>query len=139
MIAIRRAIEQKNITDFESAITNLAVYLGYETRRDHICKLYSTVIDSRYHVAFDPDRYQNIAITFHSSKGLEFDQVILFAEDYNLGDVSSVYNHYVAVTRAKNRVIIVKMNTYYANCFQQNLARIFSASNKQISDLVTYK
>ena len=139
LIAIRRAIEQKNITDFESAITNLAVYLGYETRRDHICKLYSTVIDSRYHVAFDPDRYQNIAITFHSSKGLEFDQVILFAEDYNLGDVSSVYNHYVAVTRAKNRVIIVKMNTYYANCFQQNLARIFSASNKQISDLVTYK
>lgn len=124
---------------FELAVEKLAQYLGYETRTSHIKKLLLTITDLRYHAAFNPDQFQNIAITFHSSKGLEFDQVILFAEDYNLNDISSIYNHYVAVTRAKSKVIIVKLNRYNANCFQQNLSKIFAQSNLQISDLVSYK
>ncbi|MCH5250657.1 MAG: ATP-dependent helicase [Lachnospiraceae bacterium] len=136
---IRNSIIQYDFSSFENSVTNLAQYLGYVTRTDHITKLYNTITESRYHVAFDTERYQNIAITFHSSKGLEFDQVILFAEDYNLSDNASIYNHYVAVTRAKYKVIIVKHNVYNANCFQQNLSKIFFASGKTIDDLVTYK
>ena len=135
----RNSIIQNDPLAFEDAVISLAEYLGYSTRKDHIKKLYTTVSDKRSHVAFDTEQYQNIAITFHSSKGLEFDQVILFAEDYNLGDNSSIYNHYVAVTRARHKVIIVKLNTYYANCFQRNLSNLFSASGKEIGDLVTYK
>lgn len=136
---IRNSTVQNDPLAFEVAVNSLAEYLGYNTRKDHIKKLYATVCDKRYHVAFDTDQYQNIAITFHSSKGLEFDQVILFAEDYNLGNNSSIYNHYVAVTRARHKVIIVKLNTYHANCFQQNLSNLFSASGKGIGDLVTYQ
>lgn len=132
-------ISVENDTAFELAVENLANYLGYETRKSHIKKLLSTITDQRYHSAFNPDHFQNIAITFHSSKGLEFEQVILFAEDYNLNDMSSIYNHYVAVTRAKNKVVIVKLNKYYANCFQHNLAKILAQSNLQIDDLVSYK
>lgn len=135
----RNSIIQSDSLAFESAVISLAEYLGYSTRKDHIKKLYKTVSDKRYHVAFDTEKYQNIAITFHSSKGLEFDQVILFAGDYNLSDNSSIYNHYVAVTRAKHKVIIVKLNSYYANCFQRNLSNLFSASGKEIGDLVTYQ
>lgn len=132
-------ISVENDTAFELAVENLANYFGYETRKSHIKKLLSTITDQRYHSAFNPDHFQNIAITFHSSKGLEFEQVILFAEDYNLNDMSSIYNHYVAVTRAKNKVVIVKLNKYYANCFQHNLAKILAQSNLQIDDLVSYK
>lgn len=139
LASIRNSVIQNDPLSFASAVTDLAKYLGYDTRKDHIDKLYSTVSDSRYHVAFDTEQYQNIAITFHSSKGLEFDQVILFAEDYNLGDNASIFNHYVAVTRARHKVIIVKLNKYHANCFQQNLSKLFSVSGKKIDDLVTYK
>ena len=101
-------------------------------------------LDSDFHkknveIAFNTDIYQNIAITFHSSKGLEFDQVILFAGDYNLSDMSGIYNHYVAVTRAKEKVVIVKCSDYYANRFESNLSQIFALSGLKTCNLVTYK
>lgn len=122
---------EENINDeslFSSSVTALAKYLGYDTRPEHIDKLFDTICDSSYHVAFELDKYKHIATTFHSSKGLEFEQVIVFAEDYSLKDMPSIYNHYVAATRAKNKLIIVKLNNYYANCFQNNLQNIFSKS-----------
>ena len=62
----------------------MATYLGYEIKSDHCDKLYRTICDKRYHPAFDIEGLKRIAITFHSSKGLEFDQVILFVSDYRL-------------------------------------------------------
>ena len=111
---------------FGSCVTALAEYLGYDTRPDHINKLFKTISDTSFHVAFEADKYKHIAITFHSSKGLEFEQVIVFAEDYRLSDMSSIYNHYVAVTRAKSKLIIVKLNNY------QN---IFLASDFQLDQM----
>ncbi len=125
--------------EFNQVVIKLCSQLGYGTRPEHLRKLYQTVTDAKYHVAFDADQYQNISITFHSSKGLEFEQVILFAQDYNLADSSSVFNHYVAVTRAKSKVVIVKLNNFNANRFQDNLSRIFGQSDLRIKDLVTYK
>lgn len=133
---------EENINDeslFSSSVTALAKYLGYDTRPEHIDKLFDTICDSSYHVAFEPDKYKHIATTFHSSKGLEFEQVIIFAEDYSLKDMPSIYNHYVAATRAKNKLIIVKLNNYYANCFQNNLQNIFSKSGHNIEDVVLFK
>lgn len=124
---------------FNAAVNKLAEYLGYQTRADHLSKLYRTVSDKSFHVAFETDKYQHIAITFHSSKGLEFEQVIVFAEDYRLSDMPSIYNHYVSVTRAKNKLIIVKLNNYNANCFQTNLSRLFSVSGLNLSDVILPK
>lgn len=142
--AIKRMLNkiEQSITDehsFYSAVKELATYLGYATRADHLKKLLQTITDEKFHVAFETEKYQHIAITFHSSKGLEFDQVIVFAEDYRLSDISSLCNHYVAVTRAKNKLMIVKLNNYNANCFQTNLAKIFAKSNLGISDLLIQK
>lgn len=118
------------------AVERLCEYLGYETCQEHLDKLFLTIYDENYHAALKTEVYQNIAITFHSSKGLEFDQVILFAEDYKLSDVSSIYNHYVAVTRAKERVVIVKINNYNGNLFESNLSKIFALSGVRMCDLV---
>lgn len=123
---------------FSTSVCKLAEYMGYDTRNDHLRKLYKTICDTSYHVSFDPDQYQNIAITFHSSKGLEFDQVIVFADDYRLSDMQSIYNHYVAVTRAKTKLIIVKQYSYNANCFQTNIEKLFAESGLALSDVVTF-
>lgn len=107
---------EKNINDepsFSSSVIALAKYLGYDTRPEHIDKLFETICDSSYHVAFEPDKYKHIATTFHSSKGLEFEQVIVFAEDYSLKDMPSIYNHYVAATRAKNKLIVSIISGVY--------------------------
>ena len=124
---------------FNAAVIELSTYLGYITRDDHLKKLFQTISDVSYHVAFEPEKYEHIAITFHSSKGLEFEQVIVFAEDYRLSDMASIYNHYVAVTRAKNKLIIVKMNDYNSNCFQTNLTKIVSESGLALDNVVSYQ
>ena len=80
---------------------------------------------------------QNIALTLHSSKGLEFDQVILFVGDYNLSKKEDIYNHYVAVTRAKEKVVIIKFDDYPGSKFENNLSEIVALSGLNIDDLVT--
>lgn len=142
--AVRKLLNQIEISKddedrFNLAVNELAMYLGYQTRIDHLNKLYRTVSDTSFHVAFETDKYQHVAITFHSSKGLEFEQVIVFADDYRLEDMASIYNHYVAVTRAKSKLIIVKLNNYNANCFQVNLSNLFAESGLDISDVVLAK
>lgn len=52
--------------------------------------------------------------------------------------MSSIYNHYVAVTRAKSKLLIVKLNNYNANCFQNNLQKIFSKSGHNIEDVILF-
>ena len=69
---------------------------------------------------------------------MEFDQVILFAEDYKLNQSDTIYNHYVAATRAKEKLIIVYDETdYNAKKFYCNLQRIISKRNKKIEDFLT--
>lgn len=142
--ALRKKLENirahiKNEQEFINAANDLCLYLGYETCSDHLSKLFSTVSQEKFHPAFDTAMYPNIAITLHSSKGLEFDQVILFANDYNLADEASKYNHYVAITRAREKVVIVKFPHYCSNKFENGLSGIFALSNLRVCDLVAYK
>lgn len=68
--------DEKNFT---ANVIAIAEYLGYDTRSDHIKKLFKTISKASFHVAFEADKYKHIAITIHSSKGLEFEQIIVFA------------------------------------------------------------
>ena len=85
--------------------TILVILLG-----EIMLKLFQTILDTSFHSVFEPEKYHYIAVTFHSSKGLELEQVIVFVEDYRLSDMASIYNHYVASTSAKTKLIIVKLN-----------------------------
>lgn len=133
---VETSLENWDWEEFEMLIESLASHLGYSTRKEHIQKLYNTIVNTEFHVAFEPENYPNIAITFHSSKGLEFDQVIVFAEDYHLSNEESIYNHYVAVTRAESKLIIVKIENNASKQFQRNLSRLFSKNGLYIPDLV---
>jgi len=54
-----------------------------------------------------------------------------------LSDMASICNHYVAVTRAENKLVIVKLDNYNANCFQKNLDNLFAKSGLEIGDVVS--
>ena len=77
-------------------------------------------------------------MTFHSSKGLQFDQVIIFVEDYNLRDEISFYNHYVATTRAKSKLIFISIKENYGTeMFYQNITKRLEKSGLTLGKLVT--
>lgn len=124
---------------FSESVNKLAEYLGYVTHSEHIDKLFSTISESIYQVAFELDKYQNISLTFHSSKGLEFDQVIVFAEDYKLDKLDGLYNHYVASTRGKTKLIIIDTHNHKSICFKRSLEEILAKSGLKISDILTIR
>lgn len=131
-------IKQKNGTAFVKQIELTAAYLGYSTKEDHCQKVYETICDPKFYPAFNMDELKRIAITFHSSKGLEFEQVVLFASDYSLANEEEVYNHYVASTRAKNKLILVYINNdWNADQFRVNINKLLGKSNLKMKDIAT--
>ena len=57
---------------------------------------------------YNPLRDQ-VAMTIHSAKGLEFNNVFVYASDFfNLRNEGDKRLYYVAFTRAKNRLIVLK-------------------------------
>jgi superfamily I DNA/RNA helicase len=134
-----KAIELKKLdkSALYILVQKLATTLGYEVKRTHIDKLYDTLNNIEYHVAFEIEKQKNIAITFHSSKGLEYEQVIVFAEDYSLEDEQAIYNHYVAVTRAKSKLIIVyQKNNVRDKLYADNLNAILKSIEIEFKDIV---
>ena len=131
-------IKQEDSIGFAKQTVLMANYLGYEAKEDHCKRLYRTICDKRYYAAFKIDNLQRIAITFHASKGLEFEQVIVFVSDYRLSCEQDIYNHYVAVTRAKYKLIMVYIkDDWNAMQFAENINRILAESNLKMSDVAT--
>lgn len=131
-------IKQEDIDGFSKQVAIMAEYLGYETKDDHCERLYKTITDEKFHPAFNVDELQRIAITFHSSKGLEFEQVILFVSDYRLSSVQDINNYYVAATRAKSKLIMVYINNdWNATQFAKNINNILGESNLKMTDVAT--
>jgi len=135
---INNEVLVEDVYSFKKKVDLLANYLNLTTRDEHLLLLYETILDKESHIAFDSVIYNHIAITFHSSKGLEFEQVVIFAEDYRLNDITSIYNHYVATTRAEKKLIIIKSSNYNANLFERNLKRILSESQLGLESVVSF-
>lgn len=130
-----------NVVDenqFKEKVSELATFLGYGAQPKDLSALYETISTDRYIETFKSDNIKHRAMTFHSSKGLQFDQVILFVEDYNLRDEVSFYNHYVATTRAKSKLIFISIKENYGTrLFYQNIAKRLEASGLTLDKLVT--
>lgn len=67
-------------------------------------------LNEQYKTRFMPNNNNHVILTVHKSKGLEFDQVIFFDNIINIrkfDDDDERNKHYVAITRAKHKVIIL--------------------------------
>ena len=126
--------------DFKKSFTTLLDFFNYPAPDDtHLQKLLITINDSQYIVSIDEEFPLHSSMTLFKSKGLEFDQVIIFFEDYShFGrvNVDHLNNHYVASTRAKNRLIMVSTHHSDAIAFINKLKDEFM-ENIEIKDLLT--
>ena len=84
-------------------------------------KLEETINNHIFHYGFNIKHYKNAVMTIHAAKGLEYDQVILFADDFNFESLESRELHYVAATRAKLKLIIIAHNNFNSNKFWKYL------------------
>ena len=137
---IKDALEIHDDATVIVCVDEIASYFGYEINEDHVRAMISTIVDEAYHPAFHMDELSHVAITFHSSKGLEFDQVIVFANDYALNKPDSIYNHYVAVTRAKSKLIIVRLtdvNEWSGMQYCQNLVALLKKGGVTLNEVMT--
>ncbi|MEQ3452214.1 UvrD-helicase domain-containing protein [Enterococcus cecorum] len=130
---ICNSIDDRNIKCFIKKVQALAEYLGYEVTVCNLIKLYYTVTTEKYRYYFFQDEIQNISMTVHSAKGLEFEQVVLFSKDYSLNSDEDFYRHYVAATRAKERLIIISINE---NRVYNKINQIALSMNRNIEDFI---
>ena len=136
--AMDECVKLKDTDGFEKQVEVFANYLGYETRSDHRAKLFETISNPKYYPAFNMDKLDRIAITFHSSKGLEFEQVVLFVSDYKLSNDQEIYNHYVAATRAKTKLVMVYINDdWYSKQYAKNINQILAESELKMRSIAT--
>ena len=95
---------------------------------EHTKLLINTISENSNKVAFFNIGRSNQAMTIHSSKGKEFEQVVMFAEDFdNIDQMGENLNLlYVAITRAKQRLIILTsgLNTKLINFFKSKFEEV---------------
>jgi ATP-dependent exoDNAse (exonuclease V) beta subunit len=124
----------KNEDDFFNASYALYSYLNYDEITDKIKneveKLYETVTDEAYISSYNSDSYLLTSGTIHSSKGLEFCQVIINAGNYNFNNDGIKYLHYVAVSRPEERLLILSEHGYFTRRYLGYIDKAISDMNK---------
>jgi superfamily I DNA/RNA helicase len=88
-----------------------------------------SIIDDQYEMAFRITEEKHKVMTVFASKGLEFSQVISFSHYYPIYNNDKLENHYVCITRAKEKFIMF-INDYN---YLDNLK--ITASNNEIDNL----
>lgn len=125
-----KAIKEQihDMTGFSDACILLYNYLGYDDYTDKINneieKLFDTVSVDDYIPTYNISEYILTSGTVHSSKGLEFNQVIINGGDYNFNRKGARFLHYVAVSRPEQRLLII---SHLGNDYNRYLGYINSS------------
>ncbi|MDR9794854.1 ATP-binding domain-containing protein, partial [Aeribacillus pallidus] len=99
--------ERINEEQVTSALIELFNKLGLSMDIKELKSFCKVVLGTEYDIAFNGSEYKHKVMTVHSAKGLEFDQVIIFASDYRVFQGDGLNEHYVATTRGKDKLIII--------------------------------
>jgi superfamily I DNA/RNA helicase len=127
-------VSSKEISTLESLYDIVGFSIEeYESRLETEILLEMLETDN-YKNAFIEDE-NNLILTTHSAKGLESEQVIVFT-DYllNRNNVLKNEEHYVAITRAKEKLVLIDGSGQYKNCIEVLINR--NNSNFKFSDFV---
>lgn len=124
----------KETDEFIKKATELYNYLEYvddvEKIHNEIKVLYKVVTDEEYEATYNQSKYKHTSGTIHSSKGLEFKQVVINAENFTFNDDENRYLHYVAVTRPEKRLLIIAKNGWRSNRYIAELNRSIAETVK---------
>jgi len=102
---------------FKKCCRELYEYLGdpidEEKYEQEIEKLLETISDIKYLPTYNQQLYKHVITTIHSSKGLQYDQVIILSNDYFYYNEFKEQLHYVAVSRPKEKLLVLLNNHIY--------------------------
>lgn len=135
---IRKLKKSENLKPslVEEIVLDLANYIGITIGKEEIDKFCESICDSRYDMAFQSIESKHVVMTVFASKGLEFDQVISFARYYKIYNEENLQNHYVCITRAKEKfIMLIDHESYYDHVVE--VAR--NNGLKEINMLVRYE
>lgn len=101
-----------NQDSFDSILHDISTCLDIQFTLNEIQQLHDTLANESHKIAFLQSSSKYKIMTVYSAKGLEFDQVIGFGKDYWLKEQKKNNNHYVLITRAKEKVIMIDDGKY---------------------------
>lgn len=115
--SIIKPLKEVNSNDVNSILTNLFRFLNTNVEEKEIELFKDTIENKIYDNSYNGKEFKHKIMTIHSSKGMEFEQVLIYANDFidRDGNFTEDKLHYVAVTRAKSKLIINLDNTSYIN------------------------
>ncbi|CEQ06501.1 UvrD/REP helicase [[Clostridium] sordellii] len=128
--------EHLNENMVEGIVFQLAKYLGVSIDKCEIDKFCESIFNSEYDLAFRLIDSKHKVMTVFASKGLEFDQVISFTRYYEIYKNENLQNHYVCITRAKEKLIMFIDNEEYYT-YVKNIAH--SNGVKDMRNIIRYE
>lgn len=127
--------------DFDKYIEKLYKHIlsdyNDESFRAEVNALKETLLNDEYKISYNSEEYKRIVTTIHSTKGLQYNQVIINADDYiNRNNELEEQLHYVAVTRPKDKLLIILNNSKRSQIYLEILNRAIIDTNTKITKLV---
>lgn len=108
---INKKLEKKLFID---KCKNVYYYFDYDSNTEQVDKelkaLWDVITNEKFIPSYNQDEYKFTSGTIHSSKGLEYKQVIINAGDYDFSRDGIRYLHYVAVSRPEERLLVLVQN-----------------------------
>ncbi|WP_183117353.1 UvrD-helicase domain-containing protein [Brochothrix thermosphacta] len=98
--------------NFFDIVNKFSLKFNVDIKDTEIELLLKTLSNKSLHISFIQSSELYKVMTVFGSKGLEFSQVISFSRYYNLENEGEKNNHYVFVTRAEKKVIIIDDHNY---------------------------
>lgn len=127
-------LKSKNITEerINEIIISLFGILDFTLDINELEAFSKVVLSEEYDNAYNGENHLHRVMTIHSSKGLGFDQVMIFANDFDLIRGRDLYEHYVATTRGKKMLVIVINNNNYF----KHLTNLVKALNISLENII---
>ena len=120
-------------SEIELILLKIFAFLGLEFYENiEIPNFITSIKEDKYDNSFNGKSFSHNIMTVHASKGLEFEQIVMFASDFKINSDMDLNEHYVAVTRARSKVIIVLDNEYYL----KKVYNIVSKLDLELSDII---
>jgi superfamily I DNA/RNA helicase len=112
---IMKPLKSKNINEneIEEIIISLFGILDISLDINELRAFSEVVLSEEYDNAYNGEKFLHRVMTIHSSKGLEFEQVMIFASDFDLIRGRDLNEHYVATTRGKEKLVVILDSVNY--------------------------
>ncbi|WP_158233983.1 UvrD-helicase domain-containing protein [Sporosarcina sp. P34] len=111
---ITQLLESEEVADALDCYSNLVERQFSISEKDR----FQDCMEEKWKVQFCKEKPHKQIMTIHKSKGLDFDFVFVDAKSFYFSNVFQEQNHYVAITRPKDKIFINLNHNKYEDCLR---------------------